>query len=62
MEEYENYKDTIDEIENRVVDDNKFPVVRDSRIKMLFRMILEFIKIVLNYLININKDVAEKEK
>ena len=62
MEEYENYKDTIDEIENRVIDDTKFPVVRDNRIKMLFRMILEFIKIVLNYLININKDVAEKEE
>ena len=62
MEEYENYKDTIDEIENRVVDDNKFPVVRDNRIKMICRMILEFIKIILNYLININKDVAEKEK
>jgi hypothetical protein len=36
MNEYETYIDTIDEIENRIVDDNKFPVVEDGRVKMLF--------------------------
>ena len=62
MNEYETYIDTIDEIENRVVDDDKFPVVKDNRIKTICRMILEFIKIVINYLMNINIDASEKEK
>ena len=62
MNEYETYIETIDEIENRVVDDDKFPVVKDNRIKIICRMILEFIKIIINYLMNINIDASEKEK
>ena len=62
MNEYETYIDTIDEIENRVVDDDKFPVVKDNRIKMICRMILEFMNIVINYLMNINIDASEKDK
>ena len=30
MNEYETYIDTIDEIENRVVDDTKYPVITDN--------------------------------
>ena len=48
--EYDIYTDTIDEIENRIEDNNKFPVVEDSKIKILCKLILEFIKIILNYL------------
>ena len=50
INEYDIYTDTIDEIENRIEDNNKFPVVEDSKIKILCKLILEFIKIILNYL------------
>ena len=50
VNEYDIYTDTIDEIENRIEDNNKFPVVEDSKIKILCKLILEFIKIILNYL------------
>ena len=61
-DEYETYLDSIDEIENRIVDDSKFPVIEDGKIKMLCKMILEFIKFVINYLMNINSKDATKRK
>ena len=48
--EYDSYIDTVDELENRIDDDNKFPVIEDNKIKILCRLIFEFIKIILNYL------------
>ena len=38
MNEYETYIDTIDEIENRIADDAKYPVVEDGRIKMFLNV------------------------
>ena len=62
MNEYETYIDTIDEIENRVEDDSKFPVVENGRIKMSFQIIFEFTKIPINYLMNFNiHDVTKKK-
>ena len=61
-DEYETYLDSIDEIENRIVDDSKFTVIEDGKIKMLCKMILEFIKFVINYLMNINSKDATKRK
>ena len=61
-DEYDTYLDSIDEIENRIVDDSKFPVIEDGKIKMLCKMILEFIKFIIKYLMNINsKDATKKE-
>lgn len=60
--EYDVYVDTIDEIENRIVDDSKFPVVRDNKIKRCCRITLEFTKIFLKYLkMNIGNATKEKE-
>ena len=50
INEYDIYTDTIDEIENRIEDNNKFPVVENNKIKILCKLILEFMKIILNYL------------
>ena len=50
MNEYETYIDTIEEIENRVVDDTKYPVITDNRVKSCCRHTLELIKSVLNFL------------
>ena len=44
------YVDAIDIIESRIEDDNKFPVVEDNRLKIILKMIFEFIKFMINYL------------
>ena len=63
-DEYETYMETLDEIEGRISDDSKFPVIEDGKIKMLCKMIFEWIKNIMNYLMNINKkkDATKKEK
>ena len=58
--EYEAYIQSIDEVENRIVDDNKFPVVKDNKIKICCKTTLELTKVFINYLkYNINN--APKE-
>ena len=59
--EYEAYISTIDEVENRIVDDDKYPVVNDYRIKNCCKYSLEVAKVFVNYLKS-NIDVKEKAK
>lgn len=47
--EYEVYLEAVEEMEDRIIDDNQFPVV-DGGIKTVLTIILEFIKLILNYL------------
>ena len=47
--EVDAYTMTIDEIENRIVDDRKFPIIRDNRIKRCCQASLELSKIIINY-------------
>ena len=54
--------DASDEVLASIRDDTKFPVVEDGKIQMLLKMILEFIKCFIHYLINNIKDASEKEK
>ena len=61
----ENIETLIDDASDEVlasIRDAKFPVVEDGKIKMLLKMILEFIKCFIHYLINNIKDASEKEK
>ena len=61
LSEYEMYMTTLDEVENRIIDDTKFPIVRDSKIKTCCYATLELLKISLNYLkVNI-KDASKKK-
>jgi len=53
------YEDVIDTIEEMIEGDNKFPVVEDGRIKMILKMIFEFIKVIVNYLLNNNASKKE---
>ena len=53
------YDDVIDTIEEMIEGDNKFPVVEDGRIKMILKMIFEFIKVIVNYLLNNNASKKE---
>ena len=44
------YINTIDVIEDSVIDDTKFPIVKDNKRKQIFRVILEFLKVIIDYL------------
>ena len=58
--EMDMYIQSIDEVESRIVDDNKFPVVKDNKIKICCKTTLEISKALINYLkYNINN--ASKE-
>ena len=61
MNECDMYLDTVDVIEDRIEDDNKFPIVRDNKIKQIFRVILEFLKVIINYL-KYHIDATQKGK
>ena len=50
MKEIENYVEAFERIEERIVDDNKFPVVKDSKIKRCCRVALDFTKLLINYI------------
>ena len=50
MSEYNTYIDAIDDIEDRITDDRKYPVVKDNKLKHVFMFILEFLKVMINYL------------
>ena len=50
MSNYDSYINTIDVIEDSVIDDTKFPIVRDNKPKQIFRVMLEFLKVIINYL------------
>ena len=58
--EYEAYIQSIDEVENRIDDDSRFPIVKDNKIKICCKTTLELTKVFINYLkYNINN--APKE-
>jgi len=61
MNECDMYLDTVDVIEDRIEDDTKFPIVRDNKIKHIFRVILEFLKVIINYL-KYHIDATQKGK
>ena len=50
LSEYEAYIQTIDDVEERITDDNKFPVIKDNKIKRCCKHTLEVTKIVLIFL------------
>ena len=59
-EVFDSYINTIDVIEDSVIDDTKFSNVKDNKLKQIFRVMLEFLKVIINYLkyyINATKKV-----
>ena len=61
--DYDSYINTIDVIEDSIDDNSKFPIVRDTKIKQICRMVLEFFKIIIFYLKNsINATQKSKAK
>ena len=57
LAEYDAYITSVNEIEERIIDDDKYPVVRDNKIKTCCKYTLELTKIFINYLkMNINNE------
>ena len=57
-DECRRYIEDIDIIEDRIVDDTKFPLIKNSRVKNCCRYSLEILKLVVNYIglcINVKK-------
>ena len=62
LSEYEAYIQSIDEVESRIVDDSKFPIVKDNKIKVCCKTTLELTKVLINYLkYNINNASEERK-
>ena len=64
-EVFDSYINTIDVIEDSVIDDTKFPIVKDNKLKQIFRVILEFLEVIINYLryyINATKESETKDE
>ena len=59
--DYDSYINTIDVIEDSIDDNSKFPIVKDTKIKQICRMVLEFLKIIVNYL-KYYIDASQKSK
>ena len=55
------YMTTLNEMENRIIDDTKFPIVRDNKIKTCCYATMELLKIGINYL-KVNIRDASKKK
>ena len=56
------YEDIIENVETLVEDDNKFPLIKNNKIKNCFMMALELTKVFLNYMkCNIKKNGIKKE-
>ena len=55
--ELDMYLTSVNEIEERIIDDDKYPVVRDNKIKICCKYTLEITKLFINYLkMNINNE------
>ena len=59
--EFETYIETVNEIEDRIVDDNKIPIIRDRKTKRCCKFSLEFLKMIINYLKFIIQNAKKKE-
>ena len=50
MNEYEIYVDALDILENRIADDDEYPVVEDRKIKNCCKVALEFANFLIQYI------------
>ena len=57
--EYEAYIATMNELEERIENDNKYPVIEDSKIKKCCKITLELSKVFIRYILY--KDASEKK-
>ena len=61
VSELDTYINTIDVVEDRIIDNDKFPVVRDSRVKTCCKYTLELTKLIINCM-RVNVDIYNHKK
>ena len=61
ISEYEAYMEAIDDVEERIINDNKFPVIKDSNKTRCCNHTLELTKFIITFL-KYKIDVPKKEK
>ena len=62
LDESEFFMDAIDLIENRVANNNQYPVIKNSKVKQLCIILFEFIKLIIYYIKHsINKHATKTE-
>ena len=47
MDEYYLYVEAVEEIENRIEDNNKYPVIKDNKIKICCKYSMEALKLII---------------
>ena len=57
--EYEAYIATMNELEERIENDNKYPVIEDNKIKKCCKITLELSKVFIRYILY--KDASKKK-
>ena len=63
LSEYDAYITAIDDMETRITDDNKYPVVKDYKIEHCCKYTLEVLKLIITYLkFSINASQKGKSK
>lgn len=55
------YFDSINVLEDAVIDDNKFPVVKDNNVKKCCYFTLEFSKMIISYMRLYIRDATKKD-
>jgi len=61
VSEFDMYMASLDIVENRITDDNKFPVVKDKKLKSCCYATLELLKMSLKFL-KVNIDASKKKE
>ena len=61
ISEYEAYMEAIDDVEERILSDDKFPVIKDNKIKRCCMNTIELTKFIITFL-KYKIDVPKKEK
>ena len=60
ISEYEAYMEAIDDVEERIIDNNEFPVIKDYKIKRCCMHTLELTKFIITF-IRYKIDATKKE-
>ena len=61
VSEYDSYINTIDVIEDRISNNDKFPVIQDHKIKKCCQFTLELANMMINYF-KVKIDATQEEK
>ena len=61
VSELDTYINTVDVIEDRIIDNDKFPVIKDNNMKRCCKTSLEIVKVIVAF-VKCNKKIARPKK